>query len=634
MFEAVRNNKRIAQVILGVISLTFAFWGVESYLNDRSSATEVATVGGTPISGREFQEAMRSQQDRVRAASKTPVDAETFQSPMFKRAVLDNLINQRVLAIYAADNGLTVPDDMLRAWIAGEAAFQEDGQFSMPKYERVLRAQGMNVQIFQNRLRADLANQQVISAVSDAAIVPDAVATQFLEAQLEERGIHMVQYQAKDFTAGVTVDDAAAKAFYDQNTGEFSVPARLKAEYVVLTPAAMKAQVKVSEDEIRAEYEQRKSSLGTPEERKASHILIEVSKDAPEADVKAAREKAQGLLDTLKSHPDRFEALAKAESNDPGSAAQGGDLGYFGRGAMLAEFEDAAFGAAAPGLIPELVRSDFGFHIIRLDDIRKSTTPTLEAVHDQVKKELVEKAANRRFLEVAEQFANMVYEQPDSLKPVAETFGLEIKTTDDWIDKNSTGLGGHESPALITALFSNDVLVDKHNTDAVDVGDNTMIAARVTAHEPARQLSFEEVKADVEKQLRLQEAAKAAIAKGESELAALKAGESPSLSWGEQLNLQRGQPGLPPQVMATVFSAPGDKLPSYAGLELPGSGYAVFRIDSVKKVNVGKDDERLSAIKGQYAQLLGAQDLRAFLEALRAKYKVKVNAAALVSDDR
>jgi len=634
MFEAVRNNKRIAQVILGVISLTFAFWGVESYLNDRSSASEVATVGGTPISARQFQEAMRTQQDRMRAASETPIDAETFQNPLFKRAVLDNLINQRVLAIYAADNGLTVPDEMLRAWIAGEKAFQEDGQFSMDKYERILRSQGMNVQGFQERLRADLANQQILSAMSEAAFVPESVATRFLEAQLEERTVHMVQFQAKDFTAGVNVDEAAAKAYYDQNAGRFSVPARLKAQYVMLTPAAMKSQVQVSEDEIRAEYEQRKDSMGTPEERKASHILIEVPADAPEADVAAARKKAQGLLDTLKAHPDRFEALAKAESNDPGSAEQGGDLGYFGRGAMLAEFENAAFSATQPGLIPELVRSDFGFHIIRLDDIRKSTTPTLEAAHDKIKAELVDKAASRRFLEVAEQFANMVYEQPDSLQPVADAFGLEVKTTDDWIDMNSTGLGGRDAPALIKSLFSNDVLNDKHNTDAIDVGDNTMMAARVVEHEPARQLAFDEVKSDVEKQLRLDEAAKAAIAKGAADLAALKAGESPTLDWGEQITMQRGLAGLPPQVMASVFSAASDTLPSYAGLELPGAGYALFRIDGVKKVKVANDDQRLSSIKGQYAQLIGAQDLKAFLDALREKYTVKINAAALASDER
>jgi peptidyl-prolyl cis-trans isomerase D len=632
MFEAVRNNKRIAQVILGVISLTFAFWGVESYLNDRTSAGEVATVGDSTISAFEFDNALRSQQERMRAASEAPIDPATFDSPLFKRAVLDNLINQRVLAIYAATNGLSVSDEMLRGWISGEAAFQENGQFSMARYERVLRSQGMSVQTFQERLRADLANQQVLSALGEAAIIPDAVAARFLEAQLEERTVHMAQFQARDFVDQVKVDEAAARARYDQNTALYAVPAQIKAQYLVLTPASLQSSVSVSEEEIRAEYEQRKDALGTPEERKASHILIEVAGDAAEAEVSAAREKAEAILAKLKAAPDQFAQLASAESADPGSAQSGGDLGYFGRGAMLAEFEQAVFAAEAPGLIPEPVRTDFGFHIIRLDDIRASSAPSFEQAHDRIRDELVDKAASRRFLEVAEQFANMVYEQPDSLAPVAEAFGLTLQTTEQWIDVNSTRVGEYDSPALVKALFSGDVLNDKHNTDAIDVGDNTMVAARVAEHQPARERPFEEVRAEVEQSLRLDEAVKQAIAKGEATLAALKGGEAAKLDWGGEMVMQRGRPTLPPQVMTAVFAVAGDSLPAYTGMELPGAGYALFRIDAVKKETVTADDARLATIKDQYAQLVGAQDLRAFIAALRETYGVKINAAALAAE--
>ncbi len=632
MFEAVRQNKRIAQAILALISLTFVFWGVDSYLTDRSSASEVASVGDIKISAREFEGEMRRQQDRMRAASESPIDSATFQSPLFKRAVLDNLINQRVLAIYAAERYLSVSDKDLRDTIAGISTFQENGQFSMERYERALRGQGMSIPMFQDRLRADLVNQQVITAVSEAAVVPDSVVSRFLAAQLEARTVHMVQVKAEDFADGVQIDEAAAKAYFEQNAGGYSVPARVKARYVVLTPDAVKRQVSVTDDEVRAEYEQRKDTLGTAEERKASHILVEVASDAPEADVEKARAKAQKLLDMVKAKPAQFEALAKSDSDDPGSASQGGDLGFFGRGVMLGAFEDAAFGVDSPGLIPELVRSEFGFHIIRVDEIRGSTTPAFADVKDQIKDELINAAASRRFLEVAEQFANMVYEQPDSLAPAAEAFGIEVKTTEDWIEADATGIGGHESPALVKALFSNDVLNDKHNTNAIDVGDNTMVAARVAEQQPARQLTFEEVKADVEKQLRQQEAAKAAIAQGESQLAKLRAGEALELNWGEKIELQRGVPALPPEMMTEVFSVGADKLPAYAGVTLPGSGYAVFRIDAIKKADVGKDDPRLKAIDEQYAQLLGAQDLRAFINALREKYTVKINASALAPE--
>ena len=633
MFEAVRQNKRIAQAILALISLTFVFWGVDSYLSDRTSTAEVASVGNIKISAFEFQDELRKQQDRMRSASESPIDAATFKSPLFKRAVLDNLINQRVLAIYAAEHYLSVSDKALYDAIANISAFQEDGQFSMERYERALRGQGMNIPTFQERVRAELTNQQVITAVSEAAVVPDSVISRFLGAQLEARTVHMVQLKAEDFAAGVQVDEAAAKAFYEQNAGDFSIPARVKARYVMLTPDAVKQQVSVTDDEIRAEYEQRKDTLGNPEERKASHILVEVAADAPEADVAKAGEKAQKLLDTLKASPEQFESLAKAESDDPGSAAEGGNLGFFGRGAMLAAFEDAAFAVDAPGLIPKLVRSDFGFHIIRVDEIRRSTTPAFDDVKAQIRTDLVDAAANRRFLEVAEQFANMVYEQPDSLGAAAEAFGLDIHTTKDWIEADATGIDGHESPALVKALFSDDVLRDKHNTDAIDIGGNTMIAARVEEAQPARQKAFEEVKADVEDRLRLQEAAKAAATEGESRLAKLRAGETLALDWGDKIELQRGVPALPPQMMTEIFAVNDGTLPAYAGMTLPGAGYAVFRIDSVKKTDVAKDDPRLKAIDEQYAQLLGAQDLRAFVGALREKYTVKINASALASEE-
>ncbi|QID17811.1 peptidylprolyl isomerase [Nitrogeniibacter mangrovi] len=633
MFEAVRNNKRIAQLILGVISLTFAFWGVESYLKDRTGGDEVASVGGTKISVFDFRNALRNQQDRMRAASDTPVDPETFQNPLFKRAVLDNLINQRVLAIYAAEHSLSVTDEQLRDTIAGIQAFQENGQFSMQRYERAVRAQGLTVQGFQEKLRADLENQQVVTAVSEASVVPEGVISRFLEAQLEERTVHMVQLTADEFTQQVQVDADEARKYYDEHSADYAQPAKIKASYVVLTPDAVKSQVKVSEDEIRAEYEQRKGSLGTPEERKASHILIEVATDAPEADVKAAKAKAEALLGKIKANPDQFAALAKSESNDPGSAAKGGDLGYFGRGAMLAPFEKAVFDAKTPGLIPEIIRTEFGFHIIRLDDIRPSTTPSLEAMHDKIRDDLIAKAANRRFLEVAEQFANMVYEQPDSLQPAADAFGLKVEQTKGWIDAKATGLGGHESEALVRALFSDDVLKDKHNTDAIDVGDNTMMAARVVAHEPARQRSFDEVKSEVEDTLRKDKAAELAVKQGEAKLAKLQAGESLALKWGDEFKLKRGVATLPPHLMAAIFSAAASPLPAYTGVELAGAGYALFRIDAVKDAKVEKGDERLKTIGQQYAQLLGTQDLRAFLNALRERYEVKINASALASDE-
>lgn len=634
MFDAVRNNKRVAQVILALISITFAFWGVESYLNDRASTGEVASVGGSKITAGEFQLALREQQDRMRAQSEQPIDSATFQSPLFKRAVLDNTINQRVLALYAAENGLAVPDELLRQTIAGISSFQQDGQFSMERYERAVRSQGMTVPGFQERLRSDLANQQVIDAVSGGVIVPSVVASRFLKTQLEERTVHMVQFDAEDYEQKVTLDSEELQKYYDENISEFAVPARLKAAYVVLTPDAVKSQISIPDDELQAAYEARKTSLEVPEERKASHILIEVPADANDEQLAAAKARAQALLNRLKADPAEFANVAKTESDDPGSKANGGDLGFFGRGAMLPEFEDAVFAAEAPGLIPAIVKTEFGFHVIRLDEIRAASTPGFDATKEQLRDELVAEAAGRRFAELAEQFANMVYEQPDSLDPVAEKFGLDIRTTDDWIVADDTKVADYESPALVKALFSTDVFNDKHNTDAIDLGDNRLIAARVAEEQPARQRSFDEAKADIEKLLHTRKGAELAVTEGEGALSKLQAGESVDLDWGTEFTIQRGVPSLPPILMQPIFSADGEKLPAYTGAAMAGAGYALFRIDAVKAADVAADDERIKAIQEQYGQMLGAQDLRAFLNALRTKYEVKINAAALAEGDQ
>lgn len=632
MFEAVRGNKRIAQVILVLVSLSFALWGVDSYLNDRTSTTEVASVGDNKISAFQFEQAMREQQDRVRAANEGQVDTATFTSPLFRRAVLENLINQRLLALYAFENGLSVPDGQLREAIAGIASFQENGQFSMKKYQAQLRGQGMSELGFQERLRSELANQQILSAIGEAAFVPASAAQRFLAAQLEERTVHTVQFKPEDYVAKVSVSDADAKAFYDSNTTDFEVPARVKARYVVLSPVALRSGLTVTDEEVRAEYEQTKQNFGVPEERKASHILVQVGGDASEAEVAQARAKAEKLLAEVKAAPDTFGDVAKRSSDDPGSAQNGGDLGFFGRGAMVKAFEDAVFGANE-GLMPEIVRSDFGFHIVRVDEIRPATIPPLDQVRERIESELLDKAANRRFLEVAENFANLVYEQPDSLEPAAQAFGLEVKSTDDWVEAGADRVADIESPELVNALFSKDVLANKHNSDAIDVGDNTMVAVRVEAHEPARQRKFEEVKAEVEARLRTAKAAELAGADGVKKLNALKAGEGLSLDWGEAITVQRGLGILPPQALAQIFAVPETPLPGYVGLDMEGAGYALFRIDAVKRAEIAPEDERVSGIAQQYGQLLGSQDLRAFLAELRENYPVKVNAAAITPDE-
>lgn len=624
MFEAVRSNKRFAQVVLAILIVPFAFFGMDAYFTDGPAGNEVATVGDSKIYAVEFEEALREQQARLREAMGGQVDRAMLDSLELRRAVIDNLVNQRLLALYAAENRLVVTQQQLAETIAEVPAFQDNGRFSMERYEALLRAQGMSPAGFEARLSQDIRIQQLALAVGEGAFAAEESARRFLLAQLEEREVRELAFSAADHVAGVSLDEGAAQAFYDANAQRFELPARVRAEYVVFDQAAVLAGVNVSDAEVRAFYEASAERFGVPEERRARHILLEVS-DA--ADAEAVRAEAVALIERLRAEPTAFAALARERSADPGSAARGGDLGFFGRGVMVQPFEEAVFGAQ-PGLVAEPVQSDYGFHVIEVTEIRAAALRPFEEVRDELAAELKSRTGGQRFAELAEQFANTVYEQADSLAPAAEQFGLQIQVS-DWIPRGSAAIGPYRNEGLVDALFGHDALTEGRNVDAVDVGNSTLVAARVLEHQAAQRRPFEEVKAGIENELRLREAAARSVAAGEAALAALQRGESVDGRWSDAATVQRGAPLLAPEAMQAVFSAPTATLPAYVGVSMGGEGYAVYRIEAVRRPELAGDDPRLAAMTGQYGQLLGERDFSAFINALRERYKVSVREAAI-----
>ena len=629
MFDAVRNNKRIVQIFLVLITLPFAFFGVDSYVKNAGSGGELASIGGAPISQLEFQEAMRDQQERLRNTMGENFNPAMLETAEARKAVLDNLINQRLLALDASKMRLTVSDQQMRETIAVIPAFQDNGQFSLPRYEAVLKAQGMNQPMFESRLRSDLALKQVVGAVAEGAVVSATSAERVFAVQFEERLVSDSRISTQQFTGSVKLADGAAQKFYDANRSRFEIPAQIRAEYLVLSQEALAGQLSLSEADVRKEYDAHPERFRQGEERRASHILIQARKDAGEAALKAAREKIEGLLAQVKSNPAEFAKLARTHSQDPGSAEKGGDLGFFGRGAMVKPFEDAAFGLAKEGDVSGVVQSDFGFHIIKLAGVKAEQVRPFEEVRNEIAAELKKNEAGRKFAELAEGFSNLVYEQADSLKPAAEKYKLTVQTT-DWIARNGKAPAPFNNEKLVTAVFSDDAVKNKRNTDAVDVGKGVLVAARVVDAKPAALRPFDEVKADIEKVLIQEEAVVLAGKDGEKKLAQLNKGEAVTLDWSPSHPLKRMEQGIPPEVLRAIFRAPSDKLPSYAGVTLPGAGYVLFRVEKVTRpTSTGANDPRLQAIKQQYSRLLAEQDFSAYVSALRKRYDVKVNAAML-----
>ncbi|MBZ0125451.1 MAG: SurA N-terminal domain-containing protein [Rhodocyclaceae bacterium] len=635
MFDAVRNNKRIVQGFLVLITLPFAFWGVDSYFRSGGGSSEMASVGGSPISRQEFAQAVRDQQERLRTQMGGDFNPAMLETPEARQAMLDSLITQRLLLLHASKSGLMASDAQLIEVISSIPALQEDGQFSRRRYEQALRAQGLTQGGFEAKLRQDLTLQQLVQAVSDTAVISKAAAERVIAIQLEERQVSEAAIRPEQFAAQVKLSAEAIKDYYEKNRKLFEIPQQIRAEFVVLSREALMEQTTVSAEEIKAAYEKNAKNFVTQEERRASHILIQVPADAPEAELKAARAKIDAILQQVKRNPADFAKLAREHSQDPGSGPKGGDLGFFPRGAMVKPFEDAVF-SLKENQVSDVVRSEFGFHIIRLTGIKPGKVRSLDEARDSIAAELKLQAAGRKFAEAAETFSNMVYEQSDSLQPAAGKFKLTIRQTGFFDQANRAAAGplaGNEK--LFAALFSDDALKNRRNTDAIEVAPNTLVAARVMEVRPAELRSFEAVKGDIERKLAAGETARLAQKDGEEKLARLQRGEAVALAWGQPQTVTRSpMRGLSPEAQRVIFAAPAGKLPAYAGIGLPNGAYVMYRISQVRPgAGKGGDDQRAQMQRAQLAQLSGTEDFNAYLAALRERYGVKINKAALAKGD-
>ncbi|WP_153131149.1 SurA N-terminal domain-containing protein [Dechloromonas hortensis] len=623
MFDAVRNNKKIVQIFLALITLPFAFFGVESYVRSVGSGDDVATIGGDiKVTQQQFQQALREQQERLRAQM-GQVDPKLLDTPEARKAIIDDLVDQRLLMLEAGKKRMFASDEAIRRTIGSIDAFKVDGKFSTERYEAALRAQGMTPAGFEAQLRQDLTLQQLAGAIGQSGLMARTVAERVLALQTEKREVMEYRLPLDAYLDKVKLADDAAKKFYDENSKQFELPEQAKVEYVVLSMETIGAQLAVTEAEIKSWYDGHKERFQQPEERRASHILVASEKLGKDK----AKAKAEDLLKEIRKNPASFSDLAKKNSDDPGSASKGGDLGFFGKGMMVKPFEEAAY-ALKDGEISGVVESDFGFHIIKLTGVHVAKEKPLAEVKAEIEAELKKAASSRKFAEAAESFSNIVYEQPDSLKPAAEKFKLTVKQS-EWIGRQpnpANGPLGNEK--LLAALFSDDSVKSKRNTEAVEIAQNTLVAARLVEYKPTTLQAFEGVQGSIETLLKRKEAQALAAKDGEARLESLKKGED-KLAWGAPKSVSRLDARLiPPVAVATVFKMDAGKLPAYAGVELPGSGFALFKLSRLE-MGAKLDDARQQAMLRQLSQLSAQEDVQAYLAALRNRYKVEINQAAL-----
>ena len=459
MFDFVQKNKRVLQIFLGLIAITFATWGIESYTRYAGGRDTVASVNGSEITQREFSEQLRVQQEQLRRMFGGRIDPAALESPEARRAVLDQMIAQRLVAIEAAKRNLFMNREAVIEAITQAPEFQENGKFSPALYSAYLTQRGITDQRNVQQLQSELPLMRFVSAIGETAIVSRAVAARLAQLEAQQREVSEVRIRAQPFASQVKVDEAQVKQYYEQNPAEFRTPERVRAEYVMLSAEALARQDPPTEEEIKKAYEARASAFRVEEQRRASHILVKT------------KEEADKLASELKRSPNRMGELAKQHSQDPGSAQKGGDLGWFGRGMMVKSFEEAVYSMKQGEVV--VAQSEFGFHVIRLTGVQEGKNRPLEEVRKELATDLARQKGGRKYSESAEAFSNLVYEQSESLKPAAEKFKLQVQST-GWIAKTGAQeLGALDNPKLLAALFSSDAIKNKRNTEAVEVAPNT-----------------------------------------------------------------------------------------------------------------------------------------------------------------
>jgi peptidyl-prolyl cis-trans isomerase D len=616
MFDFVAKHKRIIQIVIGLVVVPFAFFGLESYTRVMRGADDVATVDGMGITQREFAEALREQQERVRALFGRDFDVSAFDTPAARLSVLDSLIAQRLVNAAAVKANLVLSKESVIEEIKAVPEFQDNGKFSPERYAAYLRSRGISDEGNVALLRHQLPVARMVGALQGTAIPSRSVAERLAALETQGREVSESLVAASQFLAQVKTDEAALKAYYDANAAEFRIPERVRVDFVVLSAEELGRAEPVSEAELKAAYEARAVDFRVEEQRRASHILVKT------------REEAEELLAQVRKAPQSFADQAKQHSQDPGSAEKGGDLGLFGRGMMVKPFEDAVF-AMKPGEIAGPVQSDFGFHVIRLTEVQAGKGRTFEEVRNELAADLARQKGSKKFAEAAEGLNNLVYEQSDSLKPAAERYKLMLQTS-SWITRGgSPELGPLNHPKLLAALFSADATRQRRNTDALEVAPGVVVAARVAEHEPAAQRKFEDVKAEVEQKVKRVEAAKLAKREGEAKLTELVKGGDAAIKWSAVKSVSRREAkDLPPEALRAVMAVDASKLPAYLGVDRGGEGYALYRVAKVIAPEPKTDAAKAEDL-ARYERQSGNEQLESYIASLRARAKVEVNQANL-----
>ncbi|MES2945929.1 MAG: SurA N-terminal domain-containing protein [Pseudomonadota bacterium] len=627
MFDFIRKHTKIVMGLLFLLIVpSFILFGMDGYNQSKDKGAVVAKVDGQEILQSEWDRVHLREVERLRA-SMPSLDPKLLDSPEARYATLERLVRDRVLTAASNKFKLGTSDQRLARELRDNADIaalrKADGTLDMERYRQLLGSQGLSPEMFEANVRADLSSRQVLLGVSGSGFAPTLAADTALNAYFEKREIRVASFSATDYAAKLSPTDADLEQFYKSNERMFQAPEQANIEYVLLDVDTIKKGLTINEADLKAYFDQNAQRLSGSEERRASHILIASPKSAPAADRQKAKAKADELLAQLKKAPDSFADVARKNSQDPGSAPNGGDLDFFARGAMVKPFEDAAFGMNK-GDVSDVVESEFGYHIIKLTDIKAPKQRSFEEMKPELEADVKKQQAQKKFSETAEAFTNGVYEQADSLKPIAERLKLEVKTASGITRTPAPGAtGALANTKFLNALFSPDAIEKKRNTEAVEVASNQLISGRITQYTAARTLPLAEVKELVRQRWAAVHGAEEAKKDGIAKLAAWKAAPDTAVLQDALLVSRDQTQKQPPQVVDAALRADASALPVFSGVDLGTQGYAIIKVTKA----IPREPAAEAVAKqerNQYAQWWTSAESLAYYNVLKERFKTTI----------
>jgi peptidyl-prolyl cis-trans isomerase D len=630
MFDFIRKYAQgwFAWAIIILVAVPFALWGIHQY-SEGDSSVNVAVVNGKKISDQEYQQAYQQQRNRIQTMLGKNFDPSLIDEKQLRKSVLENLIEREVIIQGALDAGLRVSDARIGTEIRAIPNLQNKGQFDKEQYERLLRSQGLSVGAFEHMVGNDLVIQQMNQGIADSAIVTKAELDALLRIKLQQRDIGYALVPASSYAGDVVVEDKAVEQFYQDNPDRFRSPEQVSVNYIELSVDDLAKDIQITESALHERYQERAADFTTPEERRARHILIQVASDASPAVVDAAEKKAEGLLARIRKG-ESFAELAKQFSDDPGSAKEGGDLGFFGRGVMDKAFEQAAYSLKV-GEVSEPVRSTFGIHLIKLEAVRGGERKPFEQVRAELESDLKHQQAEDRYFAEAETLSNMAFEHADNLTAAAQALRLPIQSSP--LFTRNGGVGIAANPKVRDAAFSDDMLLSGKNSEAIELDQDHVVVLHLKEHRPASLRPLDDVRMDIRQVLRMEAAKNKTKEVGEGIVKRLKAGEDPNmvmlqmkLKWVRPGFLGRQDPKADRQIIEDAFyldRPQGELKPVFGGKAMKSGDFAVYGVYAVKDGDpTGANQKDVDSLKDSLTRERGQMIFKEYVDALKDTMKI------------